>query len=167
MKNMKKYEKKFLVNKIPDIKCLQPIIYERYFTYIGKQGQVRVQRRGEKFEIESVFGTYKKKILITKDAFQELTKDCDKLIKRENYLLSDNVKLKIYKGQYEGLCIVDVECKDYEDYCRFRKPDWLGAEITSTLLGKDGSIIQLSREEVFQTIKGIQKRESLHFEMSE
>ena len=45
---MKQYEKKFLVNSIPNISEIEPILYQRYFTYIGQDGQVRVQKRRRK-----------------------------------------------------------------------------------------------------------------------
>lgn len=157
---MKAYERKFLCKRLPILSHIKPVIYERYFTYMGKDGQVRVQKRGEKCEIESCFGTYKKKILITQDAFYELTKNCNKVITRENYLISDNIKIKLYRGDYEGLVIVDVEFSDAEQFYNYIKPNWLGAEITSTELGKDGNIIKLSPMEVLQKIKFLQQEKS-------
>lgn len=161
---MKEYERKFLCNCIPDLNHIKPVIYERYFTYIGEDGQIRVQKRGEKYEIESCFGTYKKKILITQQAFNELIKDCDRAIKRENYSISDDIKIKLYKGDYEGLVIVDVEFSSQNKFHNYIKPNWLGAEITQTELGKDGSIIQLSPTEVLQKVKILQeKANSINF----
>lgn len=158
---MKKYERKFLINILPDMHNIQPVIYERYWIYIRKDEHVKVQKRGNTCEIESVFGNYKQKILITKSAFDELTKDCDKCIKRENYLLPNNIKVKIYKGIYSGLSIADIEFLNYEQYLSFKKPDWLGSEITSTPLGKDTSIVQLSSEEVLKTISIFKQNEDL------
>lgn len=157
---MKVYERKFLCKSLPVLSHIKPVIYERYFTYIGKDGQVRVQKRGEKCEIESCFGTYKKKILITQDAFYELTRNCNKVIKRENYLISDTIKIKLYRGDYEGLVIVDVEFPDAEQFYNYTKPNWLGAEITSTELGKYGNIIRLSPVEVLQKVESLQQEKS-------
>lgn len=159
---MKEYERKFLCKHIPNLNHIKPVIYERYFTYIGEDGQVRIQKRGKKCEIESYFGKYKKKILITEEAFNELTKDCNNVIKRENYSISDNIKIKLYKGNYEGLVIVDVQFSNAEQFYNYIKPNWLGAEITSTELGKDGNIIQLSPIEVLQKIKFLQQEEELN-----
>ena len=157
---MKEYERKFLCKNLPVLNHIKPVVYERYFTYIGEDGQVRVQKRGEKCEIESCFGTYKKKILITQEAFKELTRDCNRVIKRENYSISDNIKIKLYRDNYEGLRIVDVEFLNAEQFYNYKKPNWLGAEITSTELGNDGSIIKLSPIEVLQRIKLLQHGKS-------
>lgn len=156
---MKEFERKFLVKIIPDISGIAPISYERYFTYIGQDGQVRVQKRGEKFEIESVFGDYRKKLKISEEAFQELSKGCERVIKRDTYPLSNNTKLKIYRGEYEGLFIVDVEFDSKEEFDSFQKPDWLGCEITGTDLGKDGKIIFLSPEQIISTIRILEQRD--------
>ena len=153
---MKKFERKFLVNSIPDISQIQPILYRRYFTYIGQDGQVRVQKRGEKYEIESVFGDYKKKIQISMNAFEELSKDCQKVIERETYCLDDNIKIKIYRGKYEGLRTADIEFESQEEFNSFRKPNWSGNEITTTPLGKDGQIILLSLEQIYAIIRNLQ-----------
>lgn len=85
-----------------------------------------------------------------------MTKNCTKVIKRTNYQLSDEIKIKAYNGEYKGLFIVDVEFPNSEAYYNFKKPDWFGPEITSTKLGKDGNIIQLSREEVLALIDSLQ-----------
>lgn len=154
---MKKYERKFLINNIPNLQGIEPTIYERYWIYIGDDGHIKVQKRENKCEIESVFENYKQKILITESAFSELTKDCNRYIKRENYLLPDNIKIKIYKGIYAGLSIADIDFLNSEQYLSFQKPTWLGNEITSTSLGKDTSIVQLSPEEVFKTIRILQQ----------
>ena len=142
---MKEYERKFIIlepekvwNMLQDTKSVE---YERYFLYIGEDGQVRAQRKGDKYTIESIFGNYRKKVKITEDAFAQLTRNCDKVIKRSSYQLSDEIKLKVYKEAY-------YTCK---------KPHWIGPEITSTKLGTDGKIIQLSPEEVFNYINNLKK----------
>lgn len=156
---MKLYERKFLVKKTPDLSGIVPVLYERYFIYIGQDGQIRVQKRGKKCEIESVFGEYRKKIRITLKAFNELSRNCDRVIKRETYPLGDRIKIKKYLGQYSGLYIVDIEFSDREQLCGFKKPDWLGCDITSTVLGKDGQIILLSPQKVFSIIDSLNKDE--------
>ena len=159
---MKTYERKFLVKDekdIPDLSNIEHILYERYFMYIGQDGQVRVQKRGEKYEIESVFGEYRKKIKITRQAFEKLSRNCERVIKRETYPLGNGMKIKKYLGQYSGLYIVDIEFSDREQFYRFKKPDWLGCEITSTVLGKDGQIILLSPQKVFSILDSLNKDE--------
>lgn len=158
---MKEYERKFIIlepekvwNMLQDTKSVE---YERYFLYIGEDGQVRAQRKGDKYTIESIFGNYRKKVKITEDAFAQLTRNCDKVIKRSSYQLSDEIKLKVYKEQYKGLFIVDIEFPDKEAYYTCKKPHWIGPEITSTKLGTDGKIIQLSPEEVFNYINNLKK----------
>ena len=120
-------------------------------------GKLEFRRDGERYEIESVFGDYKEKIRISRNAFTELTKGCERVIERETYTLTDNTKVKIYKGKYEGLCVADIEFKSQEEYDSFQKTNWLGCEITNTILGKDGKIILLSSEELHSTIINLER----------
>lgn len=158
---MKEYEKKYIVlnptgilDKLKEKECIE---YERYYTYIGEDGYVRISKKGNKYSIESKFGDYKGKVRITEDAFNHMTQNCDKVIKRDNYQLSKEMKLKVYKGEYRDLFILDVEFPNGEAYYTFKKPKWFGPEITSTKLGNDSSIIQLSREEVLNMINSLQR----------
>lgn len=156
---MKEYERKYILQNPEEVKeklkGKESTEYERYYTYIGEDGQVRISKKGNKYAIESAFGDYRGKVRITEEAFKQMTINCTKVIKRTNYQLSDEIKIKEYDGEYKGLVIVDVEFQNPEEYYNFKKPDWFGAEITSTKLGKDGSIIQLSREEVFDFIDSL------------
>lgn len=158
---MKEFERKYIILNTEEVmeklKGKEATEYERYYTYIGKDGQIRISKKGNKYSIESAFGDYKGKVRITEEAFRQMTKNCIKVIKRTNYQLSNEIKIKEYDGEYKGLFIVDVEFPNSEAYYNFKKLDWFGPEITSTKLGKDGTIIQLSREEVFDLIDSLQK----------
>lgn len=158
---MKEYERKYIIINPEEVKeklkGKEATEYERYYTYIGKDGQVRISKKGNKYAIESAFGSYKGKVRITEEAFNQMTRNCNKVIKRTNYQLSDEMKIKVYNGEYKGLSIVDVEFQKPEDYYNFKKPYWFGPEITSTKLGKDGSIIQLSRKEVLDLIDSLKR----------
>ncbi len=158
---MKEYERKYIIINPEEVKeklkGKEATEYERYYTYIGKDGQVRISKKGDKYAIESAFGDYRGKVRITEEAFKQMTRNCIKVIKRTNYQLSDEIKIKEYDGEYKGLFIVDVEFPNSEAYYSFKKPDWLGPEVTLTKLGKDGTIIQLSREEVLDLIDSLQR----------
>lgn len=166
---MKQFERKYIILNSEAVreklKDKETVEYERYYTYIGKDGQVRISRKGNKCAIENVFGDYKGKVKITEDVFKQMTRNCTKVIKRTNYQLSDEVKIKEYHGQYKGLFIVDVEFPNSEAYYNFKKPEWFGPEITSTKLGKDGSIIQLSREDVLGLIEDLQRNDNKEQEL--
>lgn len=161
---MKQYERKYILQNPEEVreklKTKETTEYERYYTYIGKDGQVRISKKGNKYAIESIFGDYIGKVRITEEAFKQMTINCTKVIKRTNYQLSDQIKIKEYDGEYKGLFIVDIEFPNSESYYNFKKPDWLGPEITSTKLGKDGTIIELAREEVFDLIDDLQRHNS-------
>ena len=156
---MKEFERKFLVNSLPDLSGLTPTKYVRCFLYIGSDGQIRAQQRGDKFEIEAVFGNTRKRVDISPQAFEAISSGCTKRIERLTYPLTDNTKIKIYQPPYNGLYIADIEFASLQESSTFNKPDWLGPEITDTKLGKDRQIILLTRDQVFDIIKTLKQNE--------
>lgn len=45
-------ERKWFVKTLPDLSGLTPVSYERYFLFIGDTVEVRIQKKGNKFEFE-------------------------------------------------------------------------------------------------------------------
>jgi hypothetical protein len=45
-------ERKWFIKKLPDLQGLKSISYERYFLFIGDAVEVRIQKKGDKFEFE-------------------------------------------------------------------------------------------------------------------
>ncbi len=147
-------ERKWLAKKLPELSNFTPISYERYFLFIGEKVEIRIQKKGKKFEFErkaqiSKLSREEQKFEVTKEEFETLKKKCKKSIIRESYLLEENpeISLKIYHGNYEGLIRVEVEFSSENDAKEFKPLKWFGEEITDTPLGKDKSLIKLSKDE--------------------
>ena len=49
---MDEIERKFLVKQLPDLSGIQAIPYERFYLYADKGVELRVQQRGDEYELE-------------------------------------------------------------------------------------------------------------------
>ncbi|MBU1110867.1 hypothetical protein KKB83_04595 [Patescibacteria group bacterium] len=151
---MHEIERKFLVEKLPDLSDKDSVSYERYFLKIEADFEERIQRKGDKYEKEKKFKTSDlsrktEKQEISKRDFDVLINSASKSIIRESYKISDNpeVTIKIYHGDYEGLTRAEVEFSSEDEAKNFQSYDWMGKEITNTQLGKDSKLIQLNQKE--------------------
>lgn len=152
---MNEIEKKFIINKLPDIDLGDKVTYKRYFIYSNNGVEIRVQQKGEQYELErkekiSNLTSKKDKIIITYEEFEYFKSISTKEIIRDSYILHENdteISLKIYHGNFEGLIRAEVEFETEQDANNFEIPSWLGREITETKLGKDSKLIALSNEE--------------------
>lgn len=99
---MLEIERKFLIQKLPDLSQIKPIRYERYFISDEDKNQIRVQKKGHKYELETKQQIneqeyYKTKREITKTEFLELSAECNKSIIRLSYLISESPNITIKK----------------------------------------------------------------------
>lgn len=147
-------ERKWLVKRLPDLSGLSPISYERNFLYIGDEVEIRIQRKGDKYQFErkSQVGKLSREeqvFDITEEEFNALKKQSLKAILRDSYILqkSPQITIKIYKGVHEGLIRAEVEFESEIEAEKFVPLDWFGEEITETPLGRDKLLISLSDDE--------------------
>lgn len=161
-------ERKYLIKDMPSLDGITKIEYERYFISDNIDEQIRVQRKNDTFEIEKKIkvkeNEYKKeKNSISKDEFENLIKNCDKVIKRDSYLISSNpnITVKVYHGKYEGLRRVEVEFNSVETFEKFESPSWFGKEITNTDIGMDVKLIKLDKETFFECLNKLNESEKI------
>lgn len=147
-------ERKWLVKRLPDLSGLSPISYERNFLYIGDEVEIRIQRKGDKYQFErkSQVGKLSREeqvFDITEEEFNALKRQSVKAILRDSYLLqkSPQITIKVYKGDHEGLIRAEVEFESEVEAEKFVPLDWFGEEITETPLGRDKLLISLSDDE--------------------
>ena len=143
-----------------DLSGKEKILYERYFLKITPDYEERVQKRGEKYELEKKFKksdlsrqTEKKEI--SKTDFEQLKKSASKSIIREGYQISEkpNISIKIYHGDHEGLMRAEIEFPSETEANKFQPLNWMGKEITNTPLGKDSELIQLTKKQLTDLLK--------------
>lgn len=161
---MLEIERKFLIQKLPDLSQIKPIRYERYFISDEDKNQIRVQKKGHKYELETKQQIneqeyYKTKREITKTEFLELSAECNKSIIRLSYLISQspNITIKKYCGPYEGLVRAEIEYDSIEQIGLYELPKWFGKEITGTVLANDHRLIKLNRTEFLECLKSLRQ----------
>jgi len=148
-------ERKFLISQMPDLSNFESVIYERYYIYRDGTIEMRVQKKGEQYEIErkemiSELRAIKTKMVISKPEFEKLKELGMEAIIREGYFTSSNpdVSIKIYHGKFEGLNKVEVEFASEEEAKAFQIPTWYGEEITDSIISRDSKLLDLSEEEI-------------------
>lgn len=139
---------------MPDLSNLKSVIYERYYIYRDAVVEMRVQKKGERYEIErkqkiNELKSEKLKMEISESEFEALKKFGGEIITREGFFISSNpnVSIKIYHGKYEGLKKVEVEFDSELEANNFQIPDWYGQEITNSIVSKDSKLLDLNREQ--------------------
>lgn len=162
----KEIERKYLIKQMPNLKDIKPIRYERYYINDNIDNQIRVQKKADKFIIEtktkiSDIEYKKEKQEITEQEFLKLIKDCKKLIIRDSYLINEkpNITIKIYHGIYKGLIRVEVEFNNEYEYSNFKIPEWFGKDITNTELGMDARLIKLNRRDFLEILRKEEENE--------
>ena len=156
----KEIERKYLIKQMPNLKNIKPIRYERYYINNNIDNQIRVQKKADKFILEtktkiSDMEYKKEKQEIIEKEFLKLIKDCKKVIIRDSYLINEkpNITIKIYQGIYKGLIRAEVEFNNEYEYNNFEIPEWFGKDITNTELGMDARLIKLDREDFLEILR--------------
>ncbi len=161
-------ERKFLIEKMPDLSTLKPIHYERYFIRSDESVQERIQRKGEKCEIEvktvvpgaGNFLMHKKeKRSLTEEQFEILKQGKeDRGIVRDSYQVSinPNISIKVYHGKFELLVRAEVEFESEEAASSYIPESWMGKEITNFSLGMDSKLIEMSAQDFEVMLKKFQ-----------
>jgi adenylate cyclase len=152
---MTEIERKWILKEIPDkVKGQTPIPYERHFLFIGSGIEIRIQKKGEKYEFERKVESNDltrmgEKFEITQAEFDQLKLCSIASLERESYLIPSNPKIsiKVYKGKFSGLIRAEVEFDSEESAKDFTVRKWFGEEITDSPLGKDKKLIRLNAEE--------------------
>lgn len=148
---MEEIEKKFIIKKLPS-GLTNPIRYERYFIYNNNGIQVRVQRKGNKYELERKIKkeeniSIKEKTEISEEEFLQFKKySIGNGIIRNSYIIDENATIKEYLDNYEGLIRVEIEFKSLKELKNFIIPNGY-IEITDSILGNDNQLMNLDREE--------------------
>ena len=63
------------------------------------------------------------------------------------------MSIKVYKGDYEGLIRAEVEFRNENDAKCFKPLNWFADEITYSPIGRDKSLILLTKKEFLLELK--------------
>ncbi len=153
-------ERKWILDKIPAefMKCT-PIPYLRYIIFTDDNVELRVQRKGDQYELErkekaTALSRKSIKVTISEGEFNTLKSTSNDYISRES-LTSGNRAVKVYDGEYTGLIRYEVEFKTEKEAREYVAPEWAKIEITGTVLANDSKLITLSRDIFLQELNKI------------
>lgn len=153
-------DRRFLVQKMPSLKKITPVIRERHFLQHGDLVEEWVQKKDGEFEYEiktaiSPREWAREKRSITEKEFKELVRRAPKTILCESYFLSEHprILIKRYKGEFRGLDVAEVEFDTLAESGSFAPLEWMGTEITHLPLGRDARLLDFDREHFLRELK--------------
>lgn len=133
-------ERKFLVKRPPTgwQQRSSSLIVQGYFPMAGDDLEIRLRRVGTRHFITVKGGhggrRLEEEIQIPRPTFQPLwpLTGAARIAKRRYKIPCGDhtLELDIYRGSHRGLVTADVEFKSLRESLSFRRPDWLGREIT-------------------------------------
>lgn len=153
-------ERKFLVKSMPDLTGLEPVRYERYIIFLQDGIEDRIQLKGQEYEWERKeklgdLSSKKEKKSISREEFERLKAKAKQRIIRDSYKFSESpqITIKIYHEEYEGLVRAEVEFVSVEQAEKYTPEVWMGEELTSSPLGRDSSLVNLTKQEFEQLLR--------------
>lgn len=134
-------ERKFLIGRIPDninLSAFKKRIIEQ--GYLCREPVVRVRRDNDEYYL-----TYKSKGLMVREeynlpltfaAYEQLLPKCDGcIIAKTRYEIPERdgltIELDIFSGEFEGLCLAEVEFDSEEAALNYTPPSWFGEDVTN------------------------------------
>jgi len=152
-------ERKFLIQRMPDLWDFTCISYERYFLENNENHEIRIQKKWNKYEYEkksslNTLSAKKIKKQISCKEFENLKEKCRNGILRDSYKISQHpdISIKIYHWRFEWLSRVEVEFDSLENAENFIPLTWFWKEITDSPLWRDSKLIKLPQEKFHELI---------------
>lgn len=144
--------RRFIIASIKNIPLSKPIRYERYYI----NDKLRIQKKGNCYEKEILNeeNDLIERISITKEEFLKLKSNAYSRIVRDSYLYlkKNNISIKKYYGDYEGLNRIEVKFFTLNEMNSYDKEIWMGKEITSSPLAFDKDLGKLNRKEFLEEL---------------
>ena len=145
--------RRFIVKSLDNISLSNPMRYERYYI----NDKLRIQKKDNYYEKEILDrqNVLLEKSVITEEEFLKLKSTAYSKIVRDSYLYlkNNNISIKKYYGDYEGLNRVEVKLSSKEEMDLYSKEEWMGEEITYSPLAFDKDLSKLNREEFLKELK--------------
>lgn len=145
--------RRFIVKSLDNISLSNPIRYERYYI----NNKLRVQKKDNYYEKEILDeqNVLLEKSAIKEEEFLKLKSISYSKIVRDSYLYlgNNNISIKKYFGDYEGLNRAEVKFLSKEEMDLYCREEWMGEEITFSPLAFDKDLSKLSREEFLKELK--------------
>jgi len=153
-------ERKWIIKELPkDYTLSSPILYERHFIFNQDDIEIRIQRKGNRYELErkvkqSQLSRDTMKVEITENEYNRLKELSVSSISRESYMIAKypEISIKRYLDRCDGLIRVEIEFDSEDQAINFKPYDWFGEEITNSVLGRDSELIKLSELEFKQEL---------------
>lgn len=143
---MKEIERKYLVNKVPELKKYRYIEIEQAYLNISPDPIIRIRKYNDDYFLTYKSSTNEEKLKscnicteyelpLSKDAYYNLKEKKEgNIIKKRRYLIPLNesliAELDVFMDNLEGLIEVEVEFQNEKTAKEFNKPSWFGKEVT-------------------------------------
>jgi len=143
---MLEIERKFLVKELPDLTgCKNSMITQSYSNKRDDFYEIRLRNYDDKkyyldFKGRGTLIREENGIKITKEQYDKLN-IMEKHIVKQRYYIKENIFLDVYKGELEGLIMVEVEGNlDY--VTNFKPLKWFDKEVTEDQKYKNRNLFE-------------------------
>ena len=135
----KEIERKFCVQKMPDLTARTGIEISQGYISVGENGpEVRLRRKGERFyqtvKIGEGVQRTEVEVELSRAQFDTLwLLTAGRRLEKVRYEIPEGVwtiELDVYRGHLKGLVVAEVEFETIDESSRFVPPPWFGREVT-------------------------------------
>ncbi len=135
----KEIERKFCVQKMPDLTACTGIEISQGYISVGENGpEIRLRRKGERFyqTVKQGKGVQRTEVEVELSRAQFDTLwllTAGRRLEKVRYEIPEGVwtiELDVYRGHLKGLVVAEVEFETLDESSRFVPPPWFGREVT-------------------------------------
>lgn len=150
-----KYKRKFLINQDIDVSKYKKKYIEQGF--INNDGLSIKALDNKRFYLIKKTNDFKTKMEIKKVLYNRMiTSFSINIISKNRYYISLNnntAKYDVYEKELKGLKIVTIDFKTYNEFLKFKTPDWFGEEISKSSLYQNYNLANLYYDQINNTPK--------------
>ena len=129
-------ERKFLINKLPDLSEYKYVDIQQ--GYLSTNPVVRIRKKNDIYILtykgSGLMAREEIEAALTEEAYQHLLGKIDgRPITKRRYLIPYDpytIELDVFSGHKEGLIMAEVEFPSVEEANAFVAPDWFGEDVT-------------------------------------
>ena len=135
----KEIERKFCVQKMPDLTACTGVEISQGYLSVGDNGQeIRLRRKGERFyqTVKQGKGVQRTEVEVelSQAQFDNLWPlTAGRRVEKVRYEIAEGIwtiELDVYRGRLKGLIVAEVEFETIDESSRFVPPLWFGRDVT-------------------------------------
>lgn len=143
-------ERKFFVRELPTLEMLPCIYYERRYLYLDGTTEVRIQHKGDFYELErkvadiaSPLSRWSAKMKLSEGEYRTFAEYAlgRSICFYKYYLPEQSVSIKYYAEQLQGFMLAEIEFSSLATANAFTPLPWMSDEVSHLSIARDSGLI--------------------------